>query len=100
MATASSARRVCRAPRSASEYTATVRTSISRQARITRHAISPRLAISTFVILRAGMLGLLSSRFGGCSVSRGTARAARLGAGLDAVRRAHEDVHRADVAKL
>src|SRR5438309_8999676 len=41
----SSARRTCSDPRSASEYTAAVLTPSSRQARITRTAISPRLAM-------------------------------------------------------
>src|SRR5579884_3125993 len=45
---ASSAYRVWMAFRSASEYTATVRIPSSRQARITRTAISPRLAIRIF----------------------------------------------------
>src|SRR5579884_2477478 len=45
---ASSAYRVWTASRSASEYTATVRIPSSRQARITRTAISPRLATRTF----------------------------------------------------
>src|SRR5579862_3339738 len=46
---ASSAMRTWRAPRSASEYTATVAIPISRQARITRTAISPRFAMRTFL---------------------------------------------------
>jgi uncharacterized protein YndB with AHSA1/START domain len=54
MATASSAMRTWTAPASASEYTATVRRSSSRQARITRQAISPRLAIRTLVIRLGG----------------------------------------------
>src|SRR5690606_14731538 len=45
---ASSASRTCCASRSASANTATVRTPTRRAVRITRHAISPRLAISTF----------------------------------------------------
>src|SRR5215831_10680197 len=49
MHTDSSARRTCRLSRSASLNTATVAMSSSRQARITRSAISPRLAISTFL---------------------------------------------------
>src|SRR5215213_3542292 len=48
MHTSSSAKRTCRLSRSASEYTATVRIPSSRQARMTRRAISPRLAINTF----------------------------------------------------
>src|SRR5262249_39685910 len=49
MHTDSSASRTCRLSRSASLNTATVAMSSSRQARITRNAISPRLAISTFL---------------------------------------------------
>src|SRR3954464_14082407 len=48
MHTSSSAKRTCRLSRSASLYTATVRIPSSRQARMTRRAISPRLAIRTF----------------------------------------------------
>src|SRR5512139_2099862 len=48
MQTDSSARRTCRLSRSAWLNTATVEISSSRQARITRRAISPRLAIRTF----------------------------------------------------
>src|SRR4051795_12668965 len=48
MHTSSSAKRTCRLSRSASLYTATVRIPSSLQARITRRAISPRLAINTF----------------------------------------------------
>src|SRR5918999_6297307 len=47
-ASASSASRTCSASSSASEYTATVVRSSSRQARTTRRAISPRFAIRTF----------------------------------------------------
>ena len=47
MQTDSSARRTYFASRSASECTTTVLMSISRQARCTRSAISPRLAIRT-----------------------------------------------------
>ena len=46
---ASSAIAAWRAPRSASEYTATVATSSSRSVRMTRTAISPRLATRTLV---------------------------------------------------
>src|SRR4051794_39296185 len=49
MQTSSSANRTCSDSRSASEYTATVCTPSSRHARMTRSAISPRLAISTFL---------------------------------------------------
>src|SRR6185369_9747215 len=45
MRRASSASAVWRAPRSASEYTATVRMPMARAAAITRQAISPRLAM-------------------------------------------------------
>src|SRR5882672_5984463 len=44
-----SANRTCRLSRSASEYTATVARPNSLQAQITRRAISPRLAIRTFL---------------------------------------------------
>jgi hypothetical protein len=47
MQTSSSANRTCSDSRSASLYTATVRIPSSRHARITRSAISPRLAIRT-----------------------------------------------------
>src|SRR3954454_3151905 len=49
MQTASSAKRTWSAPASASECTATVAIPSSRQARITRMAISPRFAIRTFL---------------------------------------------------
>src|SRR6185436_18480996 len=49
MQTSSSANRTCSDSRSASEYTATVWMPSSRQARMTRSAISPRLAIKTFL---------------------------------------------------
>src|SRR5258706_1696908 len=49
METSSSAKRTWSDSRSASEYTATVCTPSSRQARMTRSAISPRLAIKTFL---------------------------------------------------
>src|SRR5689334_12783828 len=49
MHTASSAKRTCRLSRSAVEYTATVLMPISRHVRITRNAISPRLAMSIFL---------------------------------------------------
>src|SRR5690348_13013701 len=54
MHTSSSAKRTCSDSRSASEYTATVCTPSSRQARMTRSAISPRLAISTFLNIYSG----------------------------------------------
>src|SRR5512143_1822254 len=49
MHTSSSAKRTCSDSRSASLYTATVSMPSSRQARMTRRAISPRLAIRTFL---------------------------------------------------
>src|SRR5258705_11435784 len=55
MRRASSASATCRASRSASEYTATVRMPMSRAAVMTRHAISPRLAMR---ILRNTLLPL------------------------------------------
>src|SRR5215210_1841950 len=56
MQTLSSARRTCIAVASAVECTATVRMPISWQARCTRSAISPRLAISTFANMGGGIL--------------------------------------------
>src|SRR5579864_736687 len=58
MQIASSAKRVCRLWRSASEYTATVRMPSSLQAQMTRRAISPRLAIRIFLIGPDGKHGL------------------------------------------
>ena len=49
IATASSASRVCSAPRSASEYTATLGMPMARQVRATRTAISPLFAIRIFL---------------------------------------------------
>ena len=49
MQTFSSAKRTCSASASAVEWTATERMPASRQARITRSAISPRLAMRTFL---------------------------------------------------
>src|SRR3954471_22045563 len=49
MQTFSSAKRTCSDSESAVECTATERSPISRQARITRSAISPRLAMRTFL---------------------------------------------------
>src|SRR5947209_4882300 len=49
IAYASSAMRTCKESRSTSEYTATDAMPNSRQARITRTAISPRLAIRIFL---------------------------------------------------
>src|SRR6516164_6764540 len=53
MSTASSASATCMAPRSASEYTATVRNPMRLAVRMTRHAISPRLAINNLWKRRA-----------------------------------------------
>src|SRR6266516_2966525 len=53
MHTDSSASRTCRLSRSASLNTATVEISSSRQARITRSAISPRFAIRTLRNIRS-----------------------------------------------
>src|SRR5579871_1540563 len=50
MRTASSAATTCAAFRSASEYTATVRIPMARAVRMTRSAISPRLAIRILAI--------------------------------------------------
>src|SRR5262245_61819536 len=53
---ASSANLTCKASRSATECTATVLMPSSRQAQMTRQAISPRLAIRTFLnILQRGV---------------------------------------------
>ena len=53
MQTASSAKRTCSESASAVEWTATVPMPSSRQARMTRSAISPRLAMSTFLNMAA-----------------------------------------------
>src|SRR6185436_12578540 len=58
MHTASSAKRTCRLSRSAVLYTATVLMPISRQVRITRRAISPRLAIRTFLNMGRRLAGI------------------------------------------
>src|SRR5688572_16538281 len=57
MQTLSSARRTCMASASATEWTATVRMPISRQARWMRSAISPRLAIRIFSNILLPALG-------------------------------------------
>src|ERR1700757_986297 len=81
---ASSARRTCCASLSASEYTAMVWIPSRRQVRITRQAISPRLAISTRSNMRvpyrfaeaaklvklAELLDLADARRSMCLVSR------------------------------
>src|SRR5512136_1823307 len=62
MHTASSAKRTCRASASAWEWTATVGMPSSRQARMMRIAISPRLATRTFWnIATRGASGFLYS---------------------------------------
>src|SRR5438477_3070102 len=63
MQTFSSAKRTWRASVSAVECTATERRPMSRQARITRSAISPRLAIRTF-LNTVGSSGLLDAEQG------------------------------------
>src|ERR1043165_3405879 len=70
MQTSSSANRTCRDSRSASLYTATVAMPSSRHARITRRAISPRLAISTFLNIRLGLATLLPGDVGEGPVGR------------------------------
>src|SRR3954463_13652258 len=56
MQMASSAKRTCSELRSASLYTATVRMPSSLQAQITRRAISPRLAMRTFLNMSRRLL--------------------------------------------
>ena len=63
MHTASSAKRTWRLSASAVEYTATVLMPISLQVRITRRAISPRLAIRIFLNMVRIDAGLPSGRF-------------------------------------
>src|ERR1700761_2931479 len=71
MQIASSAKRTCSELRSASLYTATVRMPSSRHALITRNAISPRLATSTFLSIESlrsgggGASGVGGARPGG-----------------------------------
>src|ERR671933_1094034 len=83
MHTSSSANRTCSDSRSASEYTATVSMPSSRQARMTRSAISPRLAMRTlrniarYDAARARALTVLEAR---------PARVARRGHALHAQR--------------
>ncbi len=76
--TAVSASRTCRAPASASEYTATVEMPSSRQVRKIRQAISPRLATSSAVIIRYLTSGRRRSparlRPGPCGSLTGTSR--------------------------
>src|ERR1041384_7443145 len=57
MQTFSSAKRTCNDSASAVECTATVRIPISRQARMTRRAISPRFAMRTFLNMRGRLDG-------------------------------------------
>src|SRR3546814_2227718 len=61
---ASSARRTCCASASASEYTATVAMPSRRAVRITRHAISPRMAMRIFSNMRVSALKPSPSRGG------------------------------------
>src|ERR1051326_6057860 len=61
---ASSACVTCSAPRSTSEKTATVAMPISRQARITRTAISPRLAMRTLVNIAETLIVTIDSDAG------------------------------------
>src|SRR3954451_1966767 len=98
MQTASSARRVCRHSSSAWLYTATVAIPSSRQARITRTAISPRLAMRIFLniqsLLVAGVdaahlaglrieeVGLAADRAAGHSVGDAVRLQVGEGAGL------------------
>src|SRR3981081_3023347 len=71
---ASSARRTCSASRSASLYTATAAMPRSRQARMTRTAISPRLATRT---LRKGG-GTLAPLVGSPLLTKGPGRRMRV----------------------
>ncbi len=71
MHTASSAKRTCRPLASASEYTATVLSPSSLHAQITRSAISPRLAIRTFLNIGGGVAGALAGS-GGPDVKSGS----------------------------
>src|ERR1051326_8699339 len=61
---ASSALETCSAPRSTSEKTATVAMPISRQARMTRTAISPRLAMRTLVNIAETLIVTIDSDAG------------------------------------
>src|SRR5919106_1188374 len=63
--TASSAKRTWSASASASEWTATVLRLSMRQARMTRSAISPRLAISTLRIMERLSFGALPNTVAG-----------------------------------
>src|SRR5687767_1202401 len=80
MQTSSSANRTCSDSRSASEYTATVWMPSSRQARMTRSAISPRLATRTFLTIPVAALR------GGVLLESAPARVARAGHALHAQR--------------
>src|SRR6476661_10493943 len=79
MHTSSSANRTCSDSRSASENTATVSTPSSRHARMMRSAISPRLAMSTFLNIGARSAG-------GVGLEAGPARVAGPGHALHAQR--------------
>src|SRR3954471_14861782 len=67
MQTASSASLTCSECSSADEYTATVEIPSSRQARITRSAISPRLAIRT--LRKSGGSALATGRLAALGIS-------------------------------
>src|SRR5215208_6559136 len=60
MQMASSAKRTCSDSASAVEWTATVAMPSSRQARITRSAISPRFAMRTFLNMSGSLRGRLA----------------------------------------
>src|SRR5690606_14108025 len=82
MHTAWSAMRTCRAPASASEYTATVSIPRRRQVRMTRQAISPRLAIRRRLNNGlAGMAGPGGNRGAGHAVETRSVRGAGPGDG-------------------
>src|SRR5438045_1337473 len=70
MQTSSSAKRTCSEFSSASEYTATVLMPSSRQATMTRMAISPRLAIRIFLNIGARRGPRRGSRVGVACLDR------------------------------
>src|SRR5215217_2554003 len=65
--------RTCSAPRSAAEYTATVRMPRRRAVRMMRQAISPRLAIRTLLIIASHPEDAVR-RFAGISAAGGGAQ--------------------------
>lgn len=65
MQTASSAKRTCRLSASAVEKTATVLMPISRQVRMIRRAISPRLAMSILLNILVWLVNAWNERLGG-----------------------------------